>query len=721
MLEPDRDQIEIFVDAIFRHAQTGFVSLRAFVENSNDVFRKTPIRITRNNLKFLCDAVEEDARRAAQSPKAVVFCPPLATFGNNKTATEQDISEGFTVTVECDQSPQAARAKLETILGPATTVIRSGGVWSDGNGVTQDKLHLHWRLAAPARERDELIKLKRAREICAQLVDADPTSIPISHPIRWPGSWHRKADPRLTEIVACNPDVEIELAGTLAKLEPLAPTPPRPDQHAAQPGGEWDTLTANILAGKNLHNSIARLAMKLLRGGTPEPMAVQMLRAMMDAAQAPRDDRWRDRYADVPRAVASAGRKLADEQEEAAAAAAPPPSPPPPVAPTIVARVLGTNSPIEETLKTFERWLILPSRTPVLAMLGTIVANLLPGDPVWLGLVAPPSSAKTELLNSVSGLPFVVSVSTLTLASLLSGTPRRQRTPGATGGLLRQVGNPGLLCLKDFTSTLTMRPDSKSEVLSALREIYDGKWTRYVGTDGGKPLHWVGKLGLVFGCTGAIDTQHSVSDALGNRFLLSRLEPGKGQLRWAFRHVGGKTAAMRHELAESVNLLFAAPRADPQELSEPEIDRFERVTELVVRLRGAVERDRYRRELDAVYGAEGPARFGLSLERLLAGLDALGVERKIALEVVISVALDSTPPLRRNVYRYLCRPLNPMEPPPARAPMLPTRTTKQVAEVMGLPSVTVRRGLEELTSYGLARCYSAKQGAATEWQGIVLP
>ena len=31
MLEPDRDQIEIFVDAIFRHAKAGFVSLRALL------------------------------------------------------------------------------------------------------------------------------------------------------------------------------------------------------------------------------------------------------------------------------------------------------------------------------------------------------------------------------------------------------------------------------------------------------------------------------------------------------------------------------------------------------------------------------------------------------------------------------------------------------------------------------------------------------------------
>jgi hypothetical protein len=39
---------------------------------------------------------------------------------------------------------------------------------------------------------------------------------------------------------------------------------------------------------------------------------------------------------------------------------------------------------------------------------------------------------------------------------------------------------------------------------------------------------------------------------------------------------------------------------------------------------------------------------------------------------------------------------------------------------MGLPSTTVRRGLEELTSYGLAG-QLPRAGAATEWQGIVLP
>ena len=87
-----------------------------------------------------------------------------------------------------------------------------------------------------------------------------------------------------------------------------------------------------------------------------------------------------------------------------------------------------------------------------------------------------------------------------------------------------------------------------------------------------------------------------------------------------------------------------------------------------------------------------------------------GVERKIALDVVMSVALDSTPPVRRSIYRYLCQPLNPLNPPPPNAAALATRSTKEVAEAMGLPTSTVRRGLEELTSYGLADHHPQKQG-----------
>jgi hypothetical protein len=615
--------------------------------------------------------------------------------------------------------------KLEAIRGPATAIVRSGGIWSDSNGVTQDKLHLHWRLTKPARGQDDLTKLKRVRQICADLVNADPTSIPICHPIRWPGSWHRKGQPRLAEIVAYNPDIEIELVEALARLEPLAPTPPRADNRAAQPGGEWDTLGGNILAGKNLHVSIARLAMKMLRGGTPEVMAVQTLRMMMDASRAPRDERWQARYDDIPRAVASAGRKLAMEQEAAAATAAaaavPQPSPapaspppPPPIPPIPGSQPAASQpggsqpgtTPIEDTLKIFREWLLLDNDTPVLAMLGTVAANMLDGDAVWLGIIAPPSSAKTEMLVALANIPHTEIVGTVTPAGLLSGTPRQQRATGARGGLLHKIGPRGFLILKDFGSILSMRVETKAELLAAMREIQDGRWTRVVGADGGKVLSWQGKLGVLFGCTRVYDSHYGVIGELGDRSLLCRMEPHKDQFRHAIRHAN-RAAQLRARLVEAVTNLFAAPLPAPRDISDREIDWLNEILQVAVRLRGSVKRDYRTRELDDIYGTEGPARFGKALERVLAGLDCLGVKRRKALEVIKTIAFDSVPPNRLRAYRHL-KSIHPA-----------WANTADVAKAISLPTSTARRALEELVVYGLAERTSAQtKGKPDLWRAL---
>jgi hypothetical protein len=60
---------------------------------------------------------------------------------------------------------------------------------------------LHWRLTRPAQGQEQLAKLKQARDFAARLVGGDPSNKPVCHPIRWPGSWHRKnkSSPRLCE------------------------------------------------------------------------------------------------------------------------------------------------------------------------------------------------------------------------------------------------------------------------------------------------------------------------------------------------------------------------------------------------------------------------------------------------------------------------------------------------------------------------------------------
>jgi hypothetical protein len=365
--------------------------------------------------------------------------------------------------------------------------------------------------------------------------------------------------------------------------------------------------------------------------------------------------------------------------------------------------VTGQTGALADVVDQFTKWLHLPDLLPLYAVLGAIAANYLPGDPVWLGLVAPPSSAKTEILNATSRLPDFHPASTITPGSLLSGTSKRERSAHAKGGLLKAIGSFGFLVLKDFTSILSMRPDAKAEILAALREIYDGSWVRNVGTDGGQTLSWSGKIGVLFGVTPAIDSHHSVIGAMGERFLLCRLPPaGACQAEYALKHVGQATTTMRTALADAVAALFASPRRDPRPLSDVETKRLTNVASLAVRLRSTVERDRFSREIEAVQGAEGPARLVLALERLLAGLDSIGCDRARALDVVERVALDSVPPLRRRAYQVVREHAGMIE-------------TKAVADALRLPTNTIRRVLEELAVYDLVRREGHGQGQADLW------
>src|SRR5262245_39449016 len=118
-LQPARHQIEIFVDAVMRYAApAGFVSMRAFFEDSDQAFRIEPVALS-GGLPRLIEAAIEMAGAAAREPRPVVFCPPVAAF-KDKTAGEADLIEGYVLSVECDEFAREALDKLQPILGPPT-------------------------------------------------------------------------------------------------------------------------------------------------------------------------------------------------------------------------------------------------------------------------------------------------------------------------------------------------------------------------------------------------------------------------------------------------------------------------------------------------------------------------------------------------------------------------------------------------------------------------
>lgn len=361
---------------------------------------------------------------------------------------------------------------------------------------------------------------------------------------------------------------------------------------------------------------------------------------------------------------------------------------------------------IERCIATFREWLYMPDPGALLVTLATVVANRADGDPVWLLVVGPPGGGKTEIVISLKGQPDVRQAATITEASLLSGTPKKERAAGSKGGLLREIGAFGIIVLKDFGSILSMNREARSAVLAALREIYDGEWTRYVGTEGGQTLSWSGKVALIAGVTPAIDAHHAVIGSMGERFLLYRLpaiEPDE-QARRALGHVG-RESSMRRTLAAAVGQALAG--ADRElllaEPAEQEIRRLIDVSTLAVRCRSAVDRDGYTREITLIPEPEAPARMALVLLRLLNGLRAIGVDAGQAWALTTKCALDSMPAIRRTVLERLVAQPEPI-------------TTVDLAEDLGYPTNTARRALEDLAVHGVLVRTPQGQGRADLWR-----
>lgn len=154
-------------------------------------------------------AARKDDRRA-------VFSPPVCIFGDGLTkdgkrfSGDSNVAYAPAIAVDLDKHPSQSLAALVAIIGQPTLVVASGGVWEG-----EDKLHAYWRLGSPATSEQEKALLKQVRQMAALLIDGDDTAATLSHPMRWPGSWHTKSTPRLctiTDLGDKTRDVKLEWA-----------------------------------------------------------------------------------------------------------------------------------------------------------------------------------------------------------------------------------------------------------------------------------------------------------------------------------------------------------------------------------------------------------------------------------------------------------------------------------------------------------------------------
>jgi hypothetical protein len=356
------------------------------------------------------------------------------------------------------------------------------------------------------------------------------------------------------------------------------------------------------------------------------------------------------------------------------------------------ARAWPFRTTLDDVHAVFVKWLGEEYDLDVLdAVLSAAASQRLGGDPCWLMIVAGPGAAKTETVQPLEGAGGIMVSSISSEAALLSGTAKREVTKESTGGLLRRIGDSGLLIIKDMTSVLTMDRTNRGQILSALREIHDGSWNREVGADGGRVLRWEGTLVVVAACTTAWDVAHSVVAQMGDRFLLVRFDTTHGR-ESAFRQAmknAGQEKQMRRELAEIVGTLLTAVdpvTAPPADLSEEQVTRLFNMANVVTRARTAVEQS-YQLEVIEPHDPEMPTRLGKQLFQMVRGAVALGLTKADALALASRCARDSIPPMRLLVLEAL--------------EQLPKARVKHIADRINRPYMSVKRTLESLQTLGL--------------------
>jgi hypothetical protein len=297
----------------------------------------------------------------------------------------------------------------------------------------------------------------------------------------------------------------------------------------------------------------------------------------------------------------------------------------------------------------FRRWLGDEYDIDTLnATLATAAVERLSGDPLWLLIVSGPGNAKTETVQALAGCGAHVTSTIASEGALLSGSPKRERTTDATGGLLRKIGESGILVIKDVTSILSANREVRGTVLAALREVYDGRWERNVGVDGGKTLTWTGRIAVIGAVTTAWDMAHAVISTMGDRFVLIRADSHKGRTaagRRAIANTGNETI-MRREMAMAVaDLISGVGAYHGISPTDEESERVLKAADIVALARTGVERD-YRGDVVEAHAPEMPTRLAKQLTQVLRGAIAIGMNRDAALALAIRCARDCIPPLR---------------------------------------------------------------------------
>ena len=344
----------------------------------------------------------------------------------------------------------------------------------------------------------------------------------------------------------------------------------------------------------------------------------------------------------------------------------------------------GAGLHYKKVYEGYRKWLHLPDTNIIDIVYGTMIANRLDGDPIWLFLVGVPGCTKTEMLMSLGDAPKTFSISALQPHMLVSG----YRAGGSDPSLILKLDQKVLL-IKDFTTTLSMNQNVQEETFGVLRDIYDGEHVRFFGNNAGGI--YKSKFGLIAAVTPAIEQNTETHAALGERFLRYRIkvtEDTNTYLKKAIRNVGGEKK-MRNSLRDLGAQVLNHNFTKYPEVADFTVEKILKMAQYVAIMRGTVVRDRYSKEVLFQPFVELGTRLSKQFYKLLLGIGMFKHETKISkrsFNCIKEIAQSSIPMSMNIIVKKVYN-----------NDYLKEYTGSELMKIINLPRGTCMRYIENLT------------------------
>lgn len=138
--------------------------------------------------------------------------------------------------------------------------------------------------------------------------------------------------------------------------------------------------------------------------------------------------------------------------------------------------------------------------------------------PVWLRIIAPPSSGKSAHLALIYDLETSYVIDDFTSKSFLSGYRGNNEDPSQL-----PLMNHKVLVISDESTIMEQRKEERNLIQAILRKAYDGKVTKAFGNLREKVEH-KSEFNVLVASTPIVDRYYLYSQALGERFINFRLQ-----------------------------------------------------------------------------------------------------------------------------------------------------------------------------------------------------